>query len=280
MSRKGRVITVMIAAMVLGAVIAGAQTTSYEVKQGTVIQVYGNHLVVKMANGEHKDIDVPEGFMFNVNGQNVPVSGLVPGTELTATIATTTSPVTVQVTEVKKGYVVKRSGQTIVIKTPDGKYKQFNKVPENVKLMADGQEVSYTNIQAGQYITAYIVSEDVQEVAETDIGVAGTAPVKPAPAPAPKPAPAPAPKAEAPPTALPHTASSLPLVGLSGLVSADPRARHRGPSPHLTRSIPDRGVQRGRPRRPLSCRGLAATRPRGARRSRRSAQRTRPCGRF
>ncbi len=214
MSRKGRVITVMIAAMVLGAVIAGAQTTSYEVKQGTVIQVYGNHLVVKMANGEHKDIDVPEGFMFNVNGQNVPVSGLVPGTELTATIATTTSPVTVQVTEVKKGYVVKRSGQTIVIKTPDGKYKQFNKVPENVKLMADGQEVSYTNIQAGQYITAYIVSEDVQEVAETDIGVAGTAPVKPAPAPAPKPAPAPAPKAEAPPTALPHTASSLPLVGL------------------------------------------------------------------
>jgi hypothetical protein len=160
------------------------QTTSYEVKKGTVVQVYGNHLVVKMPDGQYKDIDVPEGFMFNVNGQDVPVSALVPGTELTATIATTTSPVTVQVTEVKKGYVVKRSGQTIVIKTPDGKYKQFNKVPENVKLMADGQEVSYTNIQAGQYITAYIVSQEVQEVSETESAFKA-APVKAAPAPAP-----------------------------------------------------------------------------------------------
>lgn len=218
MSRKGRVVTVMIAVMVLGAVIAAAQATSYEVKRGTVVQVYGNHLVVKMADGEYRDIDVPEGFMFDVNGKNVPVSGLVPGTELTATIATTTTPVPVQVTEVKKGYVVKRSGQTIVIKTPDGKYHQFNKVPENVKLMADGEEVLYTNLQAGQEITAYIVSEGVEEVTEQEIGIAGTPPVKATPAPAWAPAAAPAPRPAAPPAELPHTGSSLPLVGLSGLV--------------------------------------------------------------
>jgi len=45
-----------------------------------------------MADGQYKDIDVPEGFMFDVNGKQVPISGLVPGTELTATIATTTTP--------------------------------------------------------------------------------------------------------------------------------------------------------------------------------------------
>jgi LPXTG-motif cell wall-anchored protein len=218
MSRKGRVVTVMIAVMVLGTVIAAAQATSYEVKRGTVVQVYGNHLVVKMADGEYKDIDVPEGFMFDVNGKNVPVGGLVPGTELTATIATTTTPVPVQVTEVKNGYVVKRSGQTIVIKTPDGKYHQFSKVPDNVKLMADGKEVLYTNLEAGQEITAYIVSEGVKEVTEKEIGMTGTAPVKAAPAPAPAPAAVPAPKPAAPPAELPHTGSSLPLVGLSGLV--------------------------------------------------------------
>jgi len=222
MSRKGRVVTVMIAVMVLGAVIAAAQATSYEVKRGTVVQVYGNHLVVKMADGEYRDINVPEGFMFDVNGKNVPISGLVPGTELTATIATTTTPVPVQVTEVKKGYVVKRSGQTIVIKTPDGKYHQFNKVPENVKLMADGKEVLYNTLQAGQEITAYIVSEGVEEVTEKEVGIAGTAPVtapvKATPAPAPAPKAAPAPKLAAPPAELPHTGSSLPLVGLSGLV--------------------------------------------------------------
>lgn len=218
MSRKGRVVTVMIAVMVLGVVIAAAQATSYEVKRGTVVQVYGNHLVVKTADGEYRDIDVPEGFMFDVNGEKVPVGGLVPGTELTATIATTTTPMTVQVTEVKNGYVVKRSGQTIVIKTPDGKYHQFSKVPDNVKLMADGKEVLYTNLQAGQEITAYIVSEGVKEVTEQEIGMAGTAPVKATPAPARDPYAAPAPKPAAPPAELPRTGSPLPLVGLSGLV--------------------------------------------------------------
>jgi LPXTG-motif cell wall-anchored protein len=220
MSRNARIVTVMIAMLVLGAVIASAQTTSYEVKKGTVVQVYGNHLVVKMADGQYKDIDVPEGFMFDVGGKQVPVSALTPGTELTATIATTTSPVSVQVTEVKKGYVVKVSGQTVVLRGPDGKYKQFSKVPENVKLMADGKEVSYKNLQAGQYITAYIVSEGVEEVTEQQVGVTGTAPApapKPAPAPAPVAAPAPAPKPAAAPAELPHTASSMPLVGLAGL---------------------------------------------------------------
>jgi len=123
---------------------------------------------------------------------------------------------------VKKGYVVKRTGQTIVIKTPDGKYHQFNKVPENVKLMADGKEVLYNTLQAGQEITAYIVSEGVEEVTEKEVGIAGTAPVtapvKATPAPAPAPKAAPAPKLAAPPAELPHTGSSLPLVGLSGLV--------------------------------------------------------------
>ena len=219
MSRNGRIVTVMIAVLVLGAVIASAQTASVEVKSGTVMQVYGNHLVVKMADGQYKDIDVPEGFMFNVNGKEVPVSALVPGTELTATIMTKTTPETVEVTEVKKAYVVKRSGQTIVLRGEDGKYKQFNKVPENVKLMADGKEVRYDNVQAGQYITAYIVHKGVTEVTEQEIAVAGAAPVHAAPAPAPAPAPvaAPAPKPAAPPAELPHTGSPLPLVGLAGL---------------------------------------------------------------
>jgi LPXTG-motif cell wall-anchored protein len=216
MSRNGRIVTVMIAVMVLGVVAASAQTTSVEVKRGTVMQVYGNHPVVKMADGQFRDIDVPEGFMFDVGGKQVPVSALTTGTELTATIATTTTPRPVQVTEVKKGYVVKVSGQTVVVKGPDGKYKQFNKVPENVKLMADGREVSYKNLQAGQYITAYIVSEGVEDVTEKEVGVSGIAPAKPAPPPV-KAAPVPAPAPAAPPAELPHTGSPLPLVGLAGL---------------------------------------------------------------
>ena len=98
MSVKKSVLVVMAAVIILGAGFAAAQTTNYEIKQGTVVHVYGNHLVVKMSTGETKDVEVPEGFMFTVDGQSVPLSALKPGTKLTSTVKTTTTPETVQTT--------------------------------------------------------------------------------------------------------------------------------------------------------------------------------------
>jgi len=209
---KNKVIVMMAAVLVVGAVFAVAQTTTYEIRQGTVLNHYDNHLVVKMADGEVRDVEIPEGFMFNVDGEEVPLSALKPGTKLTASVATTTTPKTVQVTEVRNVEVVRRDGQTIITRDENGKMHQYRKVPENIKLMADGKEIRYSDLYAGMKLNAYIVHEERIEVTEQDIAVAGTAPAAPA-APAAKPAPAPV----AVPAVLPKTGSSLPLAGLTGI---------------------------------------------------------------
>jgi len=209
---KNRVLVMMAAVFVIGAVFAVAQTTTYEIRQGTVLNHYDNNLVVRMADGEVREVEVPEGFMFNVDGEEVPLSALKPGTQLTASVATTTTPKTVQVTEVRNVEVVRRDGQTIIIRNQEGKLVKYSKVPENIKLMADGKEIIYADLYAGMKLNAYIVHEERVEVTEQDIAVAGTAPAAPA---APAAAPAPAPVAA--PAVLPKTGSSLPLAGLAGI---------------------------------------------------------------
>ena len=209
---KNKVLTAMAAVLVIGAVFAVAQTTTYEIRQGTVLNTYGNHLVVRMADGEVRDVEVPEGFMFRVDGKDVSVHDLKPGTQLTAAVATTTTPKIVQVTEVRNVEVVRRDGQTIITRDENGKMHQYRKVPENIKLMADGKEIIYNDIYAGMKLNAYIVHEERIEVTEQDIAIAGAAPAAPA-APAAKPAPVAAPA----PIVLPKTGSSLPLAGLAGI---------------------------------------------------------------
>ena len=212
MSVKKSVLIAMAAVIVMGAGFAAAQTTNYEIKQGTVISVYGNHLVVKMASGETKDVEVPEGFMFTVDGRSVPLSALKPGTKLTSTVKTTTTPQTVQTTEIKNAEVVKTWGNTVILRGEDGKLKQYNKVPDNITLTRDGKEMHPRDLAAGMRVTATLVHTSVVEITEKDVAVAGQAPAKPKPAPrrAAAPAPAPAP-------VLPKTASSLPLVGFGGI---------------------------------------------------------------
>lgn len=208
MSVKKSVLVVLAAVFVLGTGFAAAQTTTYEIKQGTVLNHYDNHLVVRMADGEARDVEVPEGFMFNVDGKDVPLSALKPGTKLTSTVKTTTTPKAVQVTEVRNVEVVRRDGQTIIIRNEEGKLVQYRKVPDNIKLMADGKEIRYNQVYAGMELTAYIVHTGMTEVTEQDIAVAGHAPAA-------KAAPAPAPVAAR--VVLPKTASSLPLAGLGGI---------------------------------------------------------------
>ena len=48
---KKNLIIALVAVVAMSASVAIAQTTTYEIKQGTVLHVDGNHLYVKMADG-------------------------------------------------------------------------------------------------------------------------------------------------------------------------------------------------------------------------------------
>lgn len=213
-SMKKSVVFAAAAIIVLGAGFAAAQTTTTEIRQGTVVHVYGNNLVVEMSTGEIKEFVVPEGFTFNIDGREVPVSDLVPGTKLTSEITTTTTPHIVQTTELRKAEIVQRKGRDVIVRDENGKLKMYSDVSENIIFTVDGKQVPLKYLAGGMRVTATIVHTSVTEVTEQDRVVGGYAPSAPVAAPAKKLARAPL---RAPAPVLPKTASSLPLVGLGGI---------------------------------------------------------------
>lgn len=216
MSAKRNIVMVMVAIIALAAGYAAAQTMTHEIQQGTVVHVYGNNLVVKMSDGEIKEFDVPDGFMFNVDGRDVTIDELVPGTQLTSIVTTTETPRVVQVTEERNAEIVQRKGRTLIVRDENGKLKMYNEVPEDIIFTSGGKEIPFEALAGGMKVTAVIVHTSVDTITESDIAVMGSAPSVEEPAPAAAPAPAPAPVAAAP-VMLPKTASSMPLIGLSGL---------------------------------------------------------------
>ena len=213
LARKNLVIG-LVAVMLFGAGAAMAQSTTYEIKQGTVLHTYGSHLVVKMADGTVRDVDVPEGFMFDVDGQKVPVDQLKPGTKLTSTIKTIETPHVVKTVEVREAEVVQRIGQTLIYRDKIGQIHKVTGIPEGFTLTRNGQQVPLEALAGGDRVTAHIVHKEESIVTEQEVKVAGAAPRKPAPKPVPvaKPAAKPAP-------VLPKTGGSTPLVGLMGLAA-------------------------------------------------------------
>ena len=213
---KKNVIAVLVAVVALGAVAASAQTTTYEIKQGTVLHVDGNHLYVRMADGSVRDAEVPSDFLFDVDGRKVPVTGLKPGTKLTQTIATTTTPEIIETVEVREAEVVQRKGQTVIFRNEDGKLNMVTGIPEGFVVFRDGKQVPIEALAGGDRVTAYLIHKEERIVTEEEMRVAGftpPAPAKPVPVAAPRPAaPAPAPM-------LPKTGSQLPLVGFAGLLA-------------------------------------------------------------
>jgi LPXTG-motif cell wall-anchored protein len=207
----------MIATVLLfGAGMATAQHTTYEIKAGTVLHVYGNNLVVEMLDGTIKEFDVPEGFTFDIDGRQVPVGDLKPGTKLASVVTTTETPREVQVTEFRSGTVLKVVGTTLIVRMADGEIRRLKNVPRDQTFEVDGKSLRVEQLREGMVLRAKVVSTHTATITEQDVMVAGTAPQAPRPAAAARPA-APA-AAPAPAPMLPKTGSSTPLAALLGTI--------------------------------------------------------------
>jgi LPXTG-motif cell wall-anchored protein len=118
------------------------------------------------------------------------------------------------------GTVVKAMGNTVVIRLDStNKTKVFKNVSPDIHFTVNNKEATVYELKKGMKICGYkeadapapvIVTIEAHEVA----AVVDTPDKHDAPPPAPKAAPAPAPA----PAVLPHTASSLPLAALAGLM--------------------------------------------------------------
>ncbi len=205
-----------------------ASTYQTDMKSGTVVYVSGNNLVVKGADGTVKHLIIPEGQTFDVDGKQLTVHQLTPGTHLTRTITTTTTPTTIKTVRTIDGKVWYVNAPGLVILTlPDGTNKEY-KVPKGQMFMIDGKEQSVFHLKKGMMVSATVVTEEPVTHVTQNQTVTGVAPQMPdhvdvllvesehQPA---QPTQTAAAAPEAAPAALPKTGSEWPLVGLLGFSS-------------------------------------------------------------
>jgi LPXTG-motif cell wall-anchored protein len=206
----------------------GAPTVTTEEMRGEVVKVEGNTLVVKMESGELRTFsNVPDSRTALIDGKEVGVRDLRPGTKLTATVTRTATPVTVRTTTVGTGRVFFVSGNNVILTLPNGENKQYQVKPD-YKFIVGGKPATVRDLRPGMTVSAEkIVEEPTVEIA-TNTEVVGEAPASgraasaaaaPARAAVPGAAKAPA-AASAHPGTLPKTGGPVPLMGLLGLLFA------------------------------------------------------------
>ena len=143
----------------LSAMASAQTTTTSETKKFEVIAVDGNQLVVTLPEGT-REIAVPPGFMFTVNGKQLSVQQLKPGMAGTATITRSTTVTPVTATEVKNGTVVQASGASIIVRTDDG-FKMFTQGDvdkRGVKIMRGGKPAAVSDFRTGDQLSAIIIT--------------------------------------------------------------------------------------------------------------------------
>jgi hypothetical protein len=183
---------------------------------GEVEYVEGNSLVVKLSGGELKTFNVPESRRFIVDGKELTVHELVPGTQLSATVTTTATPVTVRTITVESGTVWHVLGNVVILTLPNGVNKQYI-AKDDTRFTVNGNPATVRDLAKGMVVFAEKIVEEATTEIATDTQVLGKAPAD-APAAGPAPAVAQAPPAEPPAApaesspAPPEAKSRVPLI--------------------------------------------------------------------
>ena len=212
----------------------GASSFDTQVKNAEVVYVEGNDLILKLEDGNIEHLVVPDSDKFTVNGSDVSVHELTPGTQLTQTITTTTTPRYVTSVRTLKGKVwhVNAHRSTVILTLPDGTNQAYT-IPNHAKLTIGGEPKTVYDLRKGMDLEATTVTDDTETVIERSKSVVGQAPTPPAtprevgvllilqPASASASAATPVMVASAgqPASTLPKTGTSLPLVGLLGILA-------------------------------------------------------------
>jgi RNase P/RNase MRP subunit p29 len=221
------------------AVENGTATREVKVRRGEVVYVSGNDVVIRGDDGIYRDFpNVPESARVTVDGQQLSVHDLRLGMTIERTTITTTRPRVITTIKSLTGTVWSVAPPTSVVLTlEDGKNQEFT-IPDGTKFTIDGQQTDAFSLKPGMKVSATSVTEVPETVVRKKVKLTGEfppppdvallvilVPVRPsaetaATAP-PETAPAEtaaATPAEPAPAQLPKTGSSLPLVGLLGLL--------------------------------------------------------------
>jgi hypothetical protein len=155
---------------------AGPAQVTKEVLTGEVVWILGNVLVAKMQpKGDFRVFNVEPGREFLIDGQKKLIGDLRLGTVLTATIITTTQPVTIRTTTVLNGTVRWVAGNYVVLKLPTGEEKGYT-VSESFQFLVNGRPAMVRDLKIGMNVTATKIVEDPQTEISSGTVITGKGP--------------------------------------------------------------------------------------------------------
>ena len=144
----------------------GQPSFETKVKNAEIVYVEGNDLVLKLENGRVEHLIVPDSDKFTIDGREVTVQELVPGTKLTQTITTTTTPHYVNSVRTIEGKVWHVNAPTsLILSLPDNKNQIFD-VPSHAKFTIDSKEKTVFDLRKGMKIKATVVTDEEYTVVE------------------------------------------------------------------------------------------------------------------
>ncbi len=169
-----------------GVLRAQSQTTTQKTKgsvhvqsarmTGVVDWIQGNTLVVKMRpHGDYRVFVVPADREFDIDGQIRHIGDVKRGTVLTATVMTTTQPVTVRTTSSLSGTVAWVQGNYVILTLENGENHEYH-VPATFKFVVDGKPASVSELKTGMKVSATKIVEEPHTEISSKTTVTGTAP--------------------------------------------------------------------------------------------------------
>ncbi len=202
------------------------QTT--HVQNAEVIHISGHHLVVELENGKFELLNLPEEFKFQIDGKDLTVHELTPGTKLSQQIHTVTTPQEVTTLRTLNGRVwhVNAGHGQVIVSLPEGGNREFT-VPDDAVFHMNGEDKTVFDLRKGMNISATVLTVEPLQSVSMHTVVTGEAPPRPnvtfegpmliEPS---REAPAVMAAVEQPTAEeLPKTASLVPLAGLLGFFS-------------------------------------------------------------
>jgi hypothetical protein len=200
------------------------QTT--QVKNAEVIHVSGHEVVVELENGKFELLNLGQDFRFQVDGRDLTVHELTPGTKLSQEIHTITTPQEVTTLRTVNGKVWHVNAPHLILSFPEGENKVYT-VPDGIVFHIDGEDKTVFDLRKGMNISATVLRVEPLQSVSMHTVVTGEAPPRPnvtfegpmlvEPA---REAPALTAAVEEPgPQELPKTASLVPLAGMLGFLS-------------------------------------------------------------
>ena len=153
---------------------------STHVQNAEVIHVSGHEIVVELENGKFELLNLGPDARFQVDGKDLTVHELVPGTRLSQEIHTVTTPKEVTTLRTLNGRVwhVNPARGRVIVSLPEGGNTDFI-VPDDAVFHIDGKDMTLFYLRKGMNISATVLTVAPLHSVTRHTVVTGQAPPKP-----------------------------------------------------------------------------------------------------